>query len=89
MKKQKNSVNAEECMEELKNIIFEALHSRDCTMTEIAEECGVSVDAISNILSGKRSGIRLITFLNISYGMGFCASSIIADAENRKGGAAS
>lgn len=80
-------VSVEECMEELRSRIFETLHKRNCTMTEIAEKCGVSVDAISNILCGKRTGIRLMTFLNVSYGMGLCASAVIADAENRKGGA--
>lgn len=84
--KQNGFTSAEECMEELRNRIFKTLYQKNCTMTEIAEECGVSVDAISNILSGKRTGIRLITFLNVSYGMGLCASEVIADAEKKKGG---
>lgn len=82
-----NLISAEECMDELREKIYQTLKERNCTMKEIAEQCGVSHDAISVILSGKRTGIRLVTFLNISYGMGLCASSIIADAENRKGGA--
>lgn len=87
MMKQNNFTSTEECMEELRNRIFETLHKKNCTMTEIAEECGVSVDAVSNILCGKRTGIRLMTFLNISYGIGLLASAVIADAEKKKGGA--